>query len=526
MVTGLKRWGFGFLYFWVISCGVLGTNSAYAKRVAVLINGGGGPHGNSTSFYEDLWIGQNTFQRSSDIFILSADGPGSTLPNAMGKTYDQQGLPEVTRLVPTGNFVGAARIEALEKVLKNHVVPGDEVILYFTDHGGRGEGPQNRNVCLWNETLSAQRLRTLIQEKIPSESRVILISDHCFSGGMLEALRDAITGKVRKNSCGFSAADQNELSYTASTLIHTLYSIVSDRNSGYLQGPVSFRDAFAQYAHKNSTGISLSDLNLKKYLGRTSGGNPERTQIDLPPRLETELKNRSLSLLRELMDMDPGQCELTVPWNESSLQDRELRHKILDVARKRVRVADKKRLDAIERSSRYGRQFYTLFHLWMKEVAPDLWEGASQRAGCLDELFQKAYPVPGPLSAEVQAEFDEKYRKTESIYDRIQVEIDRYHSAISTGSSESLLESFQQFVASSPDPNAEGDESSVNAKNILDKTNRAGDQLYQLGLSSSRCKALYHRVISLEALDQIFERGDSHAAEEYLEIRSCEDALL
>lgn len=252
-----------------------------AKPLALVTNGGVNVFSNHGRYYRNLKSAANTFSKNWQVWNLSADGPDSQSFNSVNSDefdhmiFDTNGLPVLSRFVPESNFVGPASYSSLVKTLSialPHVQPGEPVALYFTDHGSQGRGPEDRQVCLWGENINVSQLRSLI-DLVPTTSKVILIHDQCFGGGMLEALwKD---GKLKSNACGFAAATSAELAFGGGGLMSAIESHCL--TSQKLGRECNFQDVY-QSVIKNgnwdreSTPISSSDLYLQKFL-------KSRTQI-------------------------------------------------------------------------------------------------------------------------------------------------------------------------------------------------------------------------------------------------------
>ncbi len=93
-------------------------------------------------------------------------------------------------------------------------------LLYFSDHGstnGRDDSSSSMVNMQDRSNLSPDELRLMIS-RVPKNSPVTLINDHCHSSGMLHALFD-LNGRPRENACGAAAAHSNEYSYSGQSIM-------------------------------------------------------------------------------------------------------------------------------------------------------------------------------------------------------------------------------------------------------------------------------------------------------------------
>jgi thiol-disulfide isomerase/thioredoxin len=92
---------------------------------------------------------------------------------------------------------------------------GDTLLLYVTDHGSKGDTPEENRIVLWGagQGLSVKELRETLDTLDPSV-RVVALMSQCFSGGFATLLSlggaaDEATGRF----CGFFSATETDKSY-------------------------------------------------------------------------------------------------------------------------------------------------------------------------------------------------------------------------------------------------------------------------------------------------------------------------
>lgn len=266
------------------------STGAHAQSVAISVDGGGSPSSNFCRYYDNLRRTSVVFSDGWQRTTLATDGPGGTEPDSVacaadGTTpvFDTDGTPHLIRHPVPGTASAKADGAATKNSVRETILAriqalrdGDSVMLYFTDHGNTGSGPDNRTVMLWGERLSVDELRPLLQ-LIPERNKLILVNDQCFGGGMLEAIFGK-DGRPRGNSCGFAAATAAEMSYDGGGFMKKAERYSSGKEAppgGKNPGdPFGFQDVHRGLLRSQRTGakdltfslpVSSGDLFLKKY---------------------------------------------------------------------------------------------------------------------------------------------------------------------------------------------------------------------------------------------------------------------
>jgi hypothetical protein len=88
--------------------------------------------------------------------------------------------------------------------------PGERLFIYYTGHGGRGQGnpPTNQTLAMWNEADMPVKEFTGLLDKLPPRVQVVLVMVQCFGGGFADVLYtdgDATKPLSTRNRCGFFA---------------------------------------------------------------------------------------------------------------------------------------------------------------------------------------------------------------------------------------------------------------------------------------------------------------------------------
>jgi hypothetical protein len=267
-----------------------------AEPTALLVSGGDYPGSNYCDFYTDIERANSLLNGWKKINLV-ADGD---IPN--GPPNSVSCIPKDKTLVRkqiTEKTDGKASLSELKKQIQSltKLKPGEPVLLYFTDHGGRkiSDGKTEYSLMLWSEDLKQNELQKIIVEfkEAHPANPLIFIHDHCFSGGMMENFRNPETGEAIPGVCGFAASSPEEYSFTGesfmnkakSILLHDTKKKTTFANVFYQlkysddisSTPVSTSEAFLSNAYnrhmlilknddKCREQIGVSDQKLKKYI--------------------------------------------------------------------------------------------------------------------------------------------------------------------------------------------------------------------------------------------------------------------
>lgn len=278
---------------------------AQEKRAGdlLIISGGGDPTGNNERYYWNIERAQKVFEkyRKTNIVADGKSGKGNNYvlnsPNGYQKR-DKTGLLKMGQKKAsqiTGGIYGMALKKTIKKAFNKKVSsnPNVPLVVYVTDHGSLGDGPNKRVICLWNgEVLTVDELRRLVHA-LPPEKKVMLINDQCFGGGMLQSLwKDDV---IRKNSCGFAASTAFGLAFGGGGLMESFL----EAKEGRIKVE-SFLDAYENMKERSSPGghlkvkfgkarekvfsapISTSEIFIKKYLASKKVGKMDLEDLCIP----------------------------------------------------------------------------------------------------------------------------------------------------------------------------------------------------------------------------------------------------
>ena len=199
-----------------------------------MIDGGGSPALNFQSHllhvrqFHDLVLHAGV--PPDEITIFSSDGhdPGADL--AVREPQDQpdfwllRGTKVEGALKPPITYVDSvvpgATLEPATKdgigrwfaAARHRLQSGDTLLLYVTDHGSKGDTPEENSITLWGpkESLSVRELSAML-EPLDRGVRVVTLMSQCFSGGFADLARiGSKSGLPDGEVCGYfsSTADR------------------------------------------------------------------------------------------------------------------------------------------------------------------------------------------------------------------------------------------------------------------------------------------------------------------------------
>jgi thiol-disulfide isomerase/thioredoxin len=287
-----------------------GATAAFAARAreapaptprvtALLLNGGGNASANYQSHLTHLRLMVKVLREAGvperRITILSGDGPNPAADVALRETQPEEDFWRLsgTRLegplktpityestsVP-GFSVRAATGEEIDRWFRtvgSHLVEGDTLLFYVTDHGTKNDADLTDNrITLWgrNQGLSVGALRTRLA-KLDPRVRVVMLMSQCFSGSFTNAAPRDESGLPAGNVCGY-------FSTTAERPAYGCYAEVRDQdNTGHsfdfieeLAQAGRFPDSHLKLLQTDATPdapLRTSDAFLEERLRRQAG---------------------------------------------------------------------------------------------------------------------------------------------------------------------------------------------------------------------------------------------------------------
>ena len=172
------------------NCQRLPVRSSGTTQWAVIISGGCDSLNNKSRYYNDCVniyskLTQELGYPKGNIFCLIADGTNPALDQRIGPYTYISSDPDLDK-DGTNDIQYEANRTNIASVFNNLgtlVSPGDEVLVFMTDHG-----TPYGNFCLWgSETLSPSQLNTELN-KLGSSVMIDVVMGQCYSGAFISPL--------------------------------------------------------------------------------------------------------------------------------------------------------------------------------------------------------------------------------------------------------------------------------------------------------------------------------------------------
>ncbi len=201
---------------------------------ALLINGGHQPSSNYLSHLQHLQDMVDVLHRRGvapeRIHVFSADGddPAADLATRNPSPQDFwliEGTSLGNRLKPSVQLIDTAwqavklrpaRLDGLRQWFdeaRNAMLPGDRLLVFVTDHGGRGgNDPGTGTISLWREQLTVRELRSLL-DRLSPQVQVVTVMSQCYSGAFADLMYDRGAQEPSGNTCGFFATSAADKAY-------------------------------------------------------------------------------------------------------------------------------------------------------------------------------------------------------------------------------------------------------------------------------------------------------------------------
>ncbi len=505
------------------------THGAHAEPLAFLVSGGQRPGANHCDFAKDIEKANETLKDWSRVQFY-ADGP-TTAKNAKDVNavkcdkdgtdqFNLAGRPVYQRLMPASKTDFAAKFSEIEAALKQQVEnlkPGDPVVLYFTDHGGKPA--ENRlspsAIILWGENLSVEQLRQLVG-MIPPQNKVILVNDHCFGGGMLAALKNS-DGTRRAHSCGFSPAHSFEYSYQDQSFMHHARKLKNTATC-----PLTFSTVYDSYRvqpNLNSSPTSVSSDFLNDYFDQHA---PNAETQSPQEHLACATKAQELTQLKDVRaNMASGA--------ETLLQQR-IERLLSNLRENPAFKGDSKLATTNEIFARLEKQkasYLALDHQRVdldNQIQPAKVAYAKSKLGKIFTAWREIQNRISPLKIELANErtVEGQNRITAKIQDQLSnlSELDLKVQAVVT-SAKAKNKDFAQFYQSTAGKpgNPWPAEGLSGFKRIDDEADKLQKELAQTQLFATDLK-------SLHALELLKSRKDISGILQYLDMLECENTSL
>ena len=181
--------------------------SRSSSRWAVILSGGVDKFHNCERYWNDcqyayLALTQQLNYPSSHILCLVADGQNPEADRKIGENiYDSSPIDfDNDGYIDIGYAATKSNLSSVFNYLSTVVSPGDEVLVFITDHGGRGG-----IIYLWGqESLTPSELDAEI-DKLGSSVTIDIVMGQCYSGACIPAL-------IANNRTISTAASENQTS--------------------------------------------------------------------------------------------------------------------------------------------------------------------------------------------------------------------------------------------------------------------------------------------------------------------------
>ncbi len=187
----------------------------HVRELAKLLTGAGIAHdrisvfsGDGADPAQDLAVRDR--EREASFWLLDGTPVGQTLQIPV--TYQNSAVEGLTLKPATKSSIGAWFAQA-----RTRLHPGDTLLLYVTDHGRKGEHPQDDNqITLWgkDESLTVGELGTLLAT-LDRGVRVVSLMSQCYSGGFAQLLsrRAGRGGQPDGGFCGYFSSTADRPAY-------------------------------------------------------------------------------------------------------------------------------------------------------------------------------------------------------------------------------------------------------------------------------------------------------------------------
>ncbi len=189
------------------------------NKWAVIISGGGNYTTNFVRYWNDCAFFYSTMKSvyglsDDNIIVAMSDGTNSgidrlneyLIPESSSWDLDGDNISDID-YPATGYYV-----DYIFNILKDEVKPGDEVIVFVTDHGAYSSG--SATLVLWNnESMSASAFKTNLN-KISPQATKHLVMGQCYSGGFISELQNV------KQLTISTACSATQLSYPTSDYLY------------------------------------------------------------------------------------------------------------------------------------------------------------------------------------------------------------------------------------------------------------------------------------------------------------------
>jgi len=260
------------------------AESTCSSGLAQLSVNGDNGHGDNCEFYLDVYRTHKALSNHTCRRVL-VPTESKELSAADSSCYGYVRRYQKGSDAAGGSLNQERFFESMEKTIDS----GKEgAVITLTDHGNKvgmetcedssecfsDPSRMESQVSMGEDSVSASTLREKILEinqrqsmlhcqckdcACPLVPPMIFNFDHCYSGGMLDALFDPKTGQTMNNVCGLSAADEGEMSYTGENIAKSM----NELRTG-VKG--KFASSYKKYDLDGDNAFSLEEI--QRYMAK------------------------------------------------------------------------------------------------------------------------------------------------------------------------------------------------------------------------------------------------------------------
>lgn len=216
------------------------TSTSSPDKWAVLLSGGANKESNYARYWNDCRYAYLALTRKLDypanhIFCLVSDGTNPAQDRKIGAyTYDSSPLDfDGDGVMDIAYSASKASLSTVFNYLAANVSPGDEVLLFVTDHGGHGG-----TINLWNEVVLTPAELDAELDKLGTSVNIDVVMGQCFSGFTtphIKGTNRTIMTAVSKRPYSFGT-DINGYDYFLKYWTDAIYNIDPDVSGPYSNG--------------------------------------------------------------------------------------------------------------------------------------------------------------------------------------------------------------------------------------------------------------------------------------------------
>lgn len=524
----------------------LGSSFGWASPALILVNGGHNPSQNTCDFYDDIENSYKAFD-GWDRSVLAADSrevegpPNAVACDSSGRVlYDEKHIMQLIRRQPSFGSQGGATLEELKDQIKDkvkHLKKDEPLVLFFLDHGSlntASDGHTESLLSLWSEkSLTESMLREVLTTLVPMDKKIILLHDHCYGGGMLQAIwPEAGMGQPRRGACGFSSSDAMEMSYSGEGLPQALAAVFLRKDKSIPQGidedgdgHYSMSEVF-KYARREhlsrSTQQSTSELFLKRYLSAARTPHTKKTPILTLLQPCTPSQNQSDSKLNLFNELGLEISLDSMRKIEAQLQ-KELRRELsfakikdstpiseLEAKLSRIEEAAQKaesEVDRLEKIMDSAEKDFVAYAMDPSLYQRYLWLNAeSDRLG---QLLKKLLPA-------VDKKLESEWRQRVQEYNTVVDSVDQIKNSIS--SENQAFMSFSELNGGTP--------KHPWPKSIAKDLDAAKRDFAKKTIARHEMRQLMISFRNVQGLQEVIRRKDLEAISTYLDLWACENTSI